>query len=358
MSQLGATTSNTGAGLELFVVTAIILGGASLTGGRGTIVGTVLGLLILGVIGNGLVLLNVVAVLAERRSRSAPDRCGRPRPGSPQPGAWMMSTEADDTLTSGVHLHGIEMRFNAVRALKGSTSSCDQARSSVSSATTEQESQRFAIFMAGALSPDKGRIVVDGTARSFSSVRDAHVQGITMLFQDLALCDDLNVADNFFVGREPTRFGIVRHRWMHAQTRRNLETLDIRLPSTKVPVSALSGGQRQSLAIARAVSFSPRVLILDEPTAALGVRQAKATLDTIRRLRANRIGIVLISHRMSDVLSICDRVTVLYEGRVAADVSTEDLTVEEIVRYIVTDPDADRPVADHDRADTRSTAER
>ena len=100
------------------------------------------------------------------------------------------------------------------------------------------------------------------------------------------------------------------------------------------------------------------MLILDEPTAALGVRQAKATLDTIRRLRAKRIGIVLISHRMNDVLSICDRVTVLYEGRVAADLSTKGLTIEEIVRYIVTDPDADRPIADRSQADTQPTAER
>src|SRR5919204_311837 len=89
---------------------------------------------------------------------------------------------------------------------------------------------------------------------------------------------------------------------------------------------------------ARARSFAPRVLILDEPTAALGVRQAKAALEIVDRLRANGIGVVLISHRMNDVLAICDRVTVLYEGKVAADLRSEGLTVEEIVRYIVTDP--------------------
>jgi simple sugar transport system ATP-binding protein len=133
---------------------------------------------------------------------------------------------------------------------------------------------------------------------------------------------------------------------MHAATRKSLETLDIRLPSTKLPVRLLSGGQRQSIAIARAVSFAPRVLILDEPTAALGVRQAKAALAIVDRLRANGIGVVLISHRMNDVLAICDRVTVLYEGKVAADLSTEGLTVEDLVRYIVTDPDAARAAAE------------
>jgi simple sugar transport system ATP-binding protein len=249
------------------------------------------------------------------------------------------------------------MSFNAVRALKGVDFSVRPGEVVGLVGDNGAGKSTLAKVIAGALTPDKGRIVVDGTPRTFSSVRDAHDQGITMLFQDLALCDDLNVADNFFVGREPTRFGIVRHRWMHAETRRNLETLDIRLPSTKVPVRLLSGGQRQSVAIARAVSFAPRVLILDEPTAALGVRQAKATLDTIRRLRANRIGVVLISHRMNDVLSICDRVTVLYEGKVAADLSTKGLTVEEIVRYIVTDPDADRPTAGPAHDASRPTVE-
>jgi simple sugar transport system ATP-binding protein len=164
-----------------------------------------------------------------------------------------------------------------------------------------------------------------------------------MLYQDLALCDDLDVAENFFVGREPTRFGLIRSRWMHSQTKKYLEALDIRLPSTKVAIRLLSGGQRQTVSIARAVSFDPRVLILDEPTAALGVKQAAATLRLIDQLRAGGMGVVFISHRMHDVLAICDRVVVIYEGRKVADLDREGLTVEEIVRYIVTDPDAGAP---------------
>jgi simple sugar transport system ATP-binding protein len=247
--------------------------------------------------------------------------------------------------SQGVHLRGIAKSFNAVRALKGVDFGVTPGEVVGLVGDNGAGKSTLAKIMAGALNPDEGEIVIDGTPSAFSSVRDARAQGIAMLFQDLALCDDLNVADNFFVGREPTRLGVVRHRWMHARTRENLATLDIRLPSTKVPVRLLSGGQRQSVAIARAVSFSPRVLILDEPTAALGVRQAKATLEIVHRLRANGIGVVLISHRMNDVLMICDRVTVLYEGKVAADLPAEGLTVEEIVRYIVTDPDAGRPSA-------------
>jgi simple sugar transport system ATP-binding protein len=253
-----------------------------------------------------------------------------------------------------VQLRGITKRFNAVRALKGVDFSVRPGEVVGLVGDNGAGKSTLAKIMAGALKPDEGEIVIDGTPSGFSSVRDARAQGITMLFQDLALCDDLNVADNFFVGREPTRFGVVRHRWMHAQTRGHLQTLDIRLPSTKVAVRLLSGGQRQSVAIARAVSFSPRVLILDEPTAALGVRQAKATLEVIDRLRTNDIGIVLISHRMNDVLTSCDRVTVLYEGKVAAELSSEGLTVEEIVRCIVTDPDAGQSLSERTRGTTPS----
>jgi simple sugar transport system ATP-binding protein len=260
-----------------------------------------------------------------------------------------------DSTFRGVSLRGITKSFNAVQALKGVDFRVTPGEVVGLVGDNGAGKSTLAKIMAGALKPDEGEIVIDGTSSNLSSVRDAHAQGIAMLFQDLALCDDLNVADNFFVGRELTRFGVVRHRSMHAQTRKSLETLDIRLPSTKVPVRLLSGGQRQSVAIARAVSFSPRVLILDEPTAALGVRQAKATLDVIDRLRANAIGVVLISHRMTDVLAICDRVTVLYEGKVAADLKSDGLTVEDIVRYIVTDPGRGREGESNSRGVSRST---
>jgi ribose transport system ATP-binding protein len=284
-----------------------------------------------------------VQVRRHRRVRDLPHVSARDREDHLDAETSQVNRTPDrDRVSSGVRLRGITKSFNAVEALKGVDFSVTPGEVVGLVGDNGAGKSTLAKIIAGALRPDGGEIMIDGAVRSFASVRDAHGQGIAMLFQDLALCDDLNVADNFFVGRELTRFGIVRHRWMHAQTRKNLETLDIRLPSTKVPVRLLSGGQRQSVAIARAVSFSPRVLILDEPTAALGVRQAKAALELIGRLRANAIGVVLISHRMNDVLAICDRVTVLYEGRVAADLKSEGLAVEDIVKYIVTDPDRGR----------------
>lgn len=234
----------------------------------------------------------------------------------------------------------MEKSFGAVKALRGVDFRVSPGEVVGLVGDNGAGKSTLAKIMAGALKPDDGDILIEGSPASFSSVRGARARGITMLYQNLALCDDLDVAENFFVGREPTRFGFIRSRWMHAQTRKHLEALDIRLPSTKVAVRLLSGGQRQTVSIARAVSFSPRMLILDEPTAALGVKQVAATLRLIDQLRRGGMGVVFISHRMHDVLTICNRVVVLYEGRKVAELEREGLTVEEIVRYIVTDPDA------------------
>ena len=254
-------------------------------------------------------------------------------------GSGSAATQADVSASPGIRLQGIRKSFGAVRALQGVDFNVAPGEVVGLVGDNGAGKSTLAKIMVGALRPDEGEIVVEGSNVSFSSIRDARVHGIEMLYQDLALCDDLDVADNFFVGREPTRFGFIRARWMHRQTSKHLETLDIRLASTRIPIRLLSGGQRQSVAIARTVSLAPRVLILDEPTAALGVSQAAATLRLIDRLRAGGMGVVFISHRMNDVLAICDRVVVLYEGRKAAELDGEGLTVEKIVNYIVTDPD-------------------
>ncbi len=191
--------------------------------------------------------------------------------------------------------------------------------------------------LAGAIAPDEGEILVGGEPVRFSSIRGARLHGIQMVFQDLALCDDLDVAANFFLGREPTRAGIVRTRRMHAAARAHLEDLGIRLPSTARPIRLLSGGQRQSVAIARAVSLAPRLLILDEPTAALGVRQSGIVLKLIREIRSKGTGVVFVSHRMNDILAACDRIVVLFEGSNAANLDAT-VSVDDLVRHIVTDP--------------------
>jgi simple sugar transport system ATP-binding protein len=201
-------------------------------------------------------------------------------------------------------------------------------------------------ILAGAMVPDDGNILVGGEPVRFSNIRDARSHGIHMVFQDLALCDDLDVAANFFIGREPTRAGVVRTRQMHSATRAHLEDLGIRLTSTALPMRLLSGGQRQAVAIARTVSFSPRLLILDEPTAALGVRQSGMVLDLIREVRTKGTSVVFVSHRMTDILAVCDRIVVLFDGSNAASLDST-VAIDDLVRHIVTDPLA--PTA-HDAA--------
>ena len=242
----------------------------------------------------------------------------------------------------GIELKGGTKSFGAVKALKGIDFKVQPGEVVGLVGDNGAGKSTLAKIMSGALQPDAGSILVDGSPIAFANVRNAKAFGIEMLYQDLALCDDLDVAENFFAGREPTRFGLLRRKWMHGFVAKELERLGIQLNSTKLSIRALSGGQRQSLAIARAVTFSRRLLILDEPTAALGVRQSKAVLDLIRRVRDGGLGVLFISHRMHDILAVCDRATVLYEGKKAADLDCSTTTVEEIVNYIVTDPDAGR----------------
>ena len=249
---------------------------------------------------------------------------------------------------TGVTLTGISKDFGAVKALKDVTISVRPGEVVGLVGDNGAGKSTLAKILSGALQPDAGEIRVDDAPVRFGSVLDARAFGIEMLYQNLALCDDLDVAENFYAGREPTRMGFVRRRWMHPHVRHELERLGINLQSTKVPIRALSGGQRQSLAIVRATAFSRRLLILDEPTAALGVKQSHAVLDLIRRVSVNNLGVVFVSHRMHDILNVCDRAVVLYEGRKVAELDCAQTTIEEIVNYIVTDPDAGKVPASID----------
>jgi simple sugar transport system ATP-binding protein len=244
-----------------------------------------------------------------------------------------------------VELRGVTKSFGAVAALKGIDFQVRAGEVVGLVGDNGAGKSTLMKIVVGALSPDGGQILVDGARVHFANTKDARRRGIEMLFQDLALCDDLDVAVNFYLGRAPTQFGLVRVRRMHALVRQQLEQLGIRLATTAVPVRFLSGGQRQSLAIARAVSMQPRVLILDEPTAALGVQQSRAVLELVSHVRKSATAVVFISHRLRDVLDVCDRIVVLYEGRQVANLRSADTSLEEVVTFIVSDPDAAHPAA-------------
>jgi D-xylose transport system ATP-binding protein len=193
--------------------------------------------------------------------------------------------------------------------------------------------------IAGAGPADHGRITFDGRPVVIDSPKVASSLGIATVYQDLALCDNLSVAANLFLGREPARTGAGWAGWlderaMQARAAELLSTLSVSLDDVRRPVASLSGGQRQSVAIARALLGAPRLVILDEPTAALGVAQTAEVLHLISRLRSQGHAVILISHNLDDVLAVADRVSVLRLGRNNGEFTVGAGTREAVVAAI------------------------
>jgi simple sugar transport system ATP-binding protein len=160
-----------------------------------------------------------------------------------------------------------------------------------------------------------------------------------MVYQDLSLCDTIDVAGNLFLGREllspPHAIGLLDKRHMMNEAARMLAALEINIPNLSATVAQLSGGQRQSIAIARAAAFEPRVLIMDEPTSALAVAEVEAVLALIQRVKAKGVSVVLITHRLQDLFRVCDRIAVMYEGTKVAERNIAETDLTEIVKLIV-----------------------
>jgi D-xylose transport system ATP-binding protein len=189
--------------------------------------------------------------------------------------------------------------------------------------------------VSGIYSMDAGTVKFDGEPVTILSPRDASSLGIEVVYQDLALCDNLDIVQNMFLGRERTRGFLLDEATMEEMADRTLASLSVRtVKSLRQLASSLSGGQRQTVAIAKAVLWNNRVVILDEPTAALGVAQTAQVLELVRRLADNGLGVVLISHNMNDVFAVSDRITALYLGRTAAQVKTSDVTHAQVVELI------------------------
>ena len=189
---------------------------------------------------------------------------------------------------------------------------------------------------AGINSIDSGEIVFEGRPVTLHDPRDATGLGIEFVYQDLALADNLDITQNMFLGREITSVrSLLSDGEMERQARKTLESLSVRtVSSVRQLVSNLSGGQRQTVAIAKAVLWNSKVVFLDEPTAALGVAQTRQVLDLVRRLADQGRGVVLISHNMNDVMEVADRVVALYLGRVASEVKKSDTNTTQIVELI------------------------
>jgi D-xylose transport system ATP-binding protein len=190
--------------------------------------------------------------------------------------------------------------------------------------------------LSGAQVPDSGEIVIGGKPASIHNPRDARAYGIECIYQTLALADNLHAPANVFLGRElVSRAGTLDDSAMESATRKLMQRLNPRFRNFKSAVASLSGGQRQSVAIARAIQFNATILIMDEPTAALGPAETAQVRDLIRQLKADGLGIFLISHDIHDVYDLSDRISVMYQGRLVDTVTRDDVTTDQVVAMII-----------------------
>ena len=191
-------------------------------------------------------------------------------------------------------------------------------------------------ILSGAMTPNGGEIRVGGKTVEFAGPNDARAVGIETIYQTLALADHLDAPKNLFLGRElKTRFGNLDDARMHEEARKVLARLNPNFKNLRDPVSSLSGGQRQVIAIARAIYFDTKILIMDEPTAALGPSETAMVAGLIRQLRAEGIGIFLVSHDMHDVFDLCDRIVVMNKGKVVGAHAIGEVTKDDVLSLIV-----------------------
>lgn len=191
-------------------------------------------------------------------------------------------------------------------------------------------------ILSGALQPTSGTLVMDGREAAFESPLDGILNGIATVHQNLALVESLSIAGNLYLGREPTtRTGFIKHKQMRNESQRLVESLDqMNIDNSAALVRNLSGGQRQAVAIARGIDLASRLLILDEPMAALGVRETAKVLQLLQSLRGRRQTMLIISHNLSHVLALADRITVLRAGRLVMCEARENCTQDSLVRAI------------------------
>ena len=248
-------------------------------------------------------------------------------------------------------LRGINKSFGAVHVLRNV--SFDVTPGKVTALVGDNGAGKTTLIkgIAGIHAFDSGEYTFDGRPVHVSSPKDSAALGIEVVYQDLALCDNLDVVHNMFLGRELKKWGRLDEGTMETRAKETLAGLSVRtLASVRTHVASLSGGQRQTVAIARAVLWNSRIVILDEPTAALGVAQTEQVLLLVRRLADHGLGVVLISHNLNDVFQVADDIAVLYLGQMAAQVHRADVTNNQVVELITAGRSGDlgvkRPSAD------------
>ena len=333
---LGSTAAASTRGMELNVIAAAVIGGTSFAGGIGTIPGAVLGALVMSSLAYGLSFIGLYAPIQDIVAgvvlvvAVAFDTINRRR----KVRGWVM--DAMPERVPLVELRDIRVAFGGVHAVDGVT--VDLYPGEVVGLVGGNGAGKTTLIrtLSGAQPADSGEIFIDGEPVTIGSPRDAKALGIETIYQTLALADNIDAPGNVFLGREvTTRFGNLDDSAMEDATRKLMNRLNPKFKTFVVPVESLSGGQRQSVAIARAVHFNARILIMDEPTAALGPAETKQVSELIKQLQQEGIGIFLISHDIHDVYDLSDRISVMLQGKLVGTVNKADVTVDEVLAMII-----------------------
>jgi D-xylose transport system ATP-binding protein len=236
-----------------------------------------------------------------------------------------------------LELRGINKSFGPVDVLKGVDLSVTPGRVTALVGDNGAGKSTLVKCISGTYTIDSGTYLFEGRPATVHSPRDASALGIEIVYQDLALCDNLDIVQNMFLGRERLSRIVLDESSMEQAANETLKSLSVRtVSSVRQRVASLSGGQRQTVAIAKAVLWNSKVVVLDEPTAALGVAQTAQVLSLVRRLADRGLGVVLISHNMTDVLEVADDIAVLYLGQMAAQVQRTDVNQQQLVELITT----------------------
>ena len=231
-------------------------------------------------------------------------------------------------------VRNIQKQFGHVKALRGVSVQAYQGE--VLSIVGDNGAGKSTLIkiLSGVLEPDEGEIEIDGKTYRTLTPRKAIDAGVSTVYQDLALGSSMDVAANLFLGREIVRGGFLNKKKMIEEAEKLLESLEIQIPDVTVPVGNLSGGQRQGVAVARLVHNGGKLLIFDEPTAAMGLNESNAVLRLIRKLAADGYAVIIISHNLPQVFHISDRICVMRQGQVMKELLTKETTMDEVVSLI------------------------
>ena len=239
-----------------------------------------------------------------------------------------------------IEARGVTKSFGRVVALRGADFAAWPGDVSALVGDNGAGKSTLIKIFSGALQPDGGELFLDGQPMHISSPAEARQLGIETVYQDLALAPSLDVASNLFLGREARQrgllgaIGFLDDRLMRKRAQEEMANLQIGLSSVRQPVLTLSGGQRQAIAVARAVAWGRRIVIMDEPTAALGIRESRMVLRLIKRIKETGVAVIMISHNLPEVFEVADRITILRLGRTVRQMRREEASMDDVVAFM------------------------